>query len=104
MNQIPPPADGIWSMPYIYELVQQGIVKTKTLLPDDTVPISWNGVVVYVTRGIEIELPEFHYDLYVQSRKATNEAFANARASLERRAFGPGQTMVESGWNGNAPT
>jgi len=101
-TQIPPPLDGVWTMNYIRELVKQGIMETRTFMPDETIPIGWNGVIVYVTRGVEIEVPKMHYDIYMDSRRGTMQAYDNARMSLEKRSFGPGQTSVTSGWNGNA--
>lgn len=100
-GQIPAPPDGIWTLNYIRELVEQGIMQTEMILPDETIPISWNGVTIYVTKGIRIEVPKVHADIYWQSREATQQAYQNSVETLNKRAFGPGQTVVESGWNGN---
>lgn len=100
VRQIPPPPDGIWSMAYIIKLVDQGIVKTEILYPEDTVPIDWNGVQIFVTRGNPIEVPEFHAEVYRNSRQGTSKALEMAKATLDRRSFGPGQTTLEQGWNG----
>lgn len=97
------PADGVWSIDHMRKLCAAGIWKTASFVPDETIPIGLNGVMIWVTRGVEIEVPAPFYELYKQSRKATMDAYENAKGSLERRSFGPGQTSVESGWNGNGP-
>lgn len=101
VKECPPPENGIWSMAYIVELINAGNTSSVTFIPEETVPVSWNGVEVLLTRGVEIEVPKFHYDVYQQSRRDTIAAFRNAQGSLERRSFGVGQTSVTSGWNGN---
>ena len=96
------PAEGVWSHAQWAERVNAGLEKTVVFVPEDTVPIGINGVIYYVERGKEVELPEPFFMLYQQSRKAQGEIMVNARGSLEKRSFGPNQTSITSGWNGNA--
>lgn len=90
-----------WSINAIRERCAVGLIPAVKFIPEETVPIGWNGITIYVTKGIEIEVPQMFYDVYRDSRQGTMQAYRNAQASLEKRAFGPGQTSVESGWNGN---
>jgi hypothetical protein len=94
------PVDGVWSMKHIRELVEAGIWTATKFVPDETIPIGINGVLIWVTRGVEIEVPTPFYEVYRQSRMDTMMAAENAQKVLEKRSFGPGQTSVSMGWNG----
>ncbi len=95
------PKEGIWSHAQWADRVNKGLEKTIVFVPDDTVPVGINGVTYYVERGKEIELPMPFYYLYMESQKAKGQIMEHALGSLEKRSFGPNQSSVTAGWNGN---
>lgn len=94
--------EGIWSKAQWAERVNAGLEQTIVFVAEDSVPIGINGVVYYTERGKEIELPLPFYYLYQESRRMQGQAIQNALGTLEKRSFGPGQTSITNGWNGNA--
>lgn len=95
------PEGGIWSHAQWVERVNKGLEKTIVFIPEESMSISINGVMFYTTRGQEIELPMPFYWQYMESRRMVGQGLSNAIGTLEKRSFGPGQTSVTGGWNGN---
>lgn len=95
------PAEGIWSHAQWADRVNRGLEKTMVFVPAETMPIGINGVTYWVEKDKETELPMPFYWTYLEAMKTRREAIPNAKASLDRRAFGEGTTSIAAGWNGN---
>ena len=53
-----------WTMRHVNERF-----KKIVLLPESTESLTWNGVTVNVFEGVECEIPEPHYEMYMERMK-----------------------------------
>jgi hypothetical protein len=42
----------------------------KVFMPEETVPLTWNGLRVQAIAGVQMAVPECFYDIYVKHREA----------------------------------
>lgn len=92
----------VWSWDRVRELIERGECQAIRFVPDENVRIGWNGLYVWVGKDAENVVPEMHYQVYMDSRRGTREAFANARATLHSRVpvdqFGNPMASEDVGW------
>jgi|SRR3990172_10730163 len=68
-----------------------------TFTPDDTVPVSWNGLTWNFTRGREHKVPRCFYDVYMNSVMETRRAYQGAEEQLKARPA-TAHTVSYEGW------
>lgn len=79
----------VWTWDRVRQLLDSGEIDAVRFIPDETLRIGWNGLYVYVCKDTENVVPQMHYDVYMDSRKGTREAYENSRMTLIKRV---GQT------------
>lgn len=62
---------------------------TVTFIPNETLPITWNGLTVYVNTDIETTIPAVHYGIYQEHRRLM-------RAGREHAEYLAGQRTTVS--------
>ncbi len=87
----------VWTWERVRALMASGEIKEVRFVPDESCRIGWNGLYVWVAKDEQNVVPEPHYNVFMESRAGTRQAFANARGTLGNHAGGL-QFSEKVGW------
>ncbi len=71
-----------WSLTDINRMVKAGTMPLKKFIPDESIPLTFNGVQIRIVAGEETEVPECFYNIWREHREALKQARVNERYML----------------------
>ncbi len=70
---------------------------TKTFTPNETLPLTWNGLTCYVFADQECTVPEPFYSVYMEHRKWQREGERHKRYMFDKNAPPPDPSLIDDG-------
>lgn len=83
-----------WSMGNIQAEVQAGRMALKRFVPNESLPLTFNGVTLFVSAGEECEVPECFYDIYRNRQHALRQARVNEAYLLGQSDMPPDRNWM----------
>jgi hypothetical protein len=71
-----------WTMHDVNELIKKGEMPLVRFTPNESLPLTWNGLQIYVIANEECEVPRCFYDIYKEHVQAVKQAQINERYLL----------------------
>jgi hypothetical protein len=68
--------------------------ETKTFIPNETLPVTWNGLTVYLNADVETTIPIYHYETYMEHRRLTRTGREHAEYLAHQRAHVSDPSMI----------
>lgn len=83
-----------WTMRDVHAKVQSGEFKLHKFTPNKSMPLTFQGLTIYIKEGEECELPDCFYDIYRDHLKAVKQAEHHVQYLMGQRDDPPDRNYM----------